>query len=45
MGRELGGMFTWEGTWVNLWLILDVLQKPMQYFKAIILQLKINKCF
>ena len=19
--REVGGMFTWEGTWVNLWLI------------------------
>ena len=22
MGRELGGTFLWEGTWVNLWLIL-----------------------
>ena len=21
MGREVGGMFKWEGTWVNLWLI------------------------
>ena len=31
-------------SWVNLWLIhADVLQKPTQYCKAIILQLKINK--
>ena len=37
-------MFQWEGTWVNLWLIqVDVWQKPMQYYKAIILQLKISK--
>ena len=44
MGREVGGMFKWEGTWVNLWLIhVDVWQKPMQYCKAIILELKINK--
>ena len=21
MGREVGGMFKWEVTWVNLWLI------------------------
>ena len=43
MGREMGKMFKWEGTWVNLWLIhVDVWQKPMQYCKAIILQLKIN---
>ena len=36
-------MFKWEGTWVNLWLIhVDVWQKPTQYCKAIILQLKIN---
>ena len=21
MGMEVGGMFKWEGTWVNLWLI------------------------
>ena len=42
--REVGGMFKWEGTWVNLWLIhVDVQYKPMQYFRAIILQLKINK--
>ena len=20
-GKEVGGMFKWEGTWVNLWLI------------------------
>ena len=20
-GKEIGGMFKWEGTWVNLWLI------------------------
>ena len=32
-----------EGTWVYLWLIhVDVWQKPIQYCKAIILQLKIN---
>ena len=44
MGREMGKMFKWEGTWVNLWLIhVDVWQKPTQYCKAIILQLKINK--
>ena len=31
MGREGGGMFKWEGTWVNLWLInVDVWKKPMQ---------------
>ena len=44
MGREVGGMFKCEGTWVNLKLIqVDVWQKPMQYRKAIILQLKVNK--
>ena len=44
MRREVGGMVKWEGTWVNLWLThVDVWQKPMQYCKAIILQLKINK--
>ena len=32
-----------EGTYVYLWLIhADVWQKPTQYCKAIILQLKIN---
>ena len=44
MGREVEGMFKWEGTWVNLRLIhVDVWYKPMQYCKAIILQLKINE--
>ena len=38
MGREVGGR---EKTYVYLWLIhLDVLEKPTQYCKAIILQLK-----
>ena len=33
-----------EGTYVYLWLIhVDIWQKPTQYCKAIILQLKINK--
>ena len=33
-----------EGTYVYLWQIhVDVWQKPTQYCKAIILQLKINK--
>ena len=32
-----------EGTYVYLWLIhADVWQKPTQYCKAIVLQLKIN---
>ena len=32
MGKEVGGIFKWEGTWVNLWLIhVDVWQKPTQY--------------
>ena len=44
MGKELGGRFKREGTYVYPWLIhVDVWQKPTQYFKAIILQLKINK--
>ena len=44
MGREMRGRFKTEGTWVYLWLIdVDVWQKPTQYCKAIILQLKINK--
>ena len=42
MGREVAGRFKREGTWVNLWLIhVDVWQKPLQYCKAIIFQLKI----
>ena len=40
----VGGMrFKTEGTYVYLWLIhVDVWQKPAQYCKAIILQLKMN---
>ena len=35
--------FKREGTYVYLWLIhVDVWQKPTQFCKAIILQLKIN---
>ena len=38
------GSFKREETYVDLWLIhVDVWQKPTQYYKAIILQLKINK--
>ena len=44
MGREIGGGLQREGTYVYLWLIhVDVWQKPTQYCKAIIPQLKINK--
>ena len=40
----MGGRFKSEGTYVYLRLIhIDVWQKPTQYCKAIILQLKINK--
>ena len=43
MERDLGGRFKREGTYVYLRLIhVDVLQKSTQYYKAIILQLKIN---
>ena len=43
MGREVGGRFKREGIYVYLWPIhVDVWQKPTQYCKAIILQLKIN---
>ena len=36
--------FQREGTWVYLWLIhTDVGQRLMQYCKAVILQIKINK--
>ena len=43
MGWEDGGRFRREGTYVSLWLIyVDVWQKPTQYYKAIVLQLKIN---
>ena len=40
---EVGENFKREGTYVYLQLIhVDVWQKPTQYCKAIILQLKIN---
>ena len=40
---ELGGKFKKEGAYEYLWLIyVDVWQKPTKYYKAIILQLKIN---
>ena len=43
MGREMGGRFKREGTYVFLWLIhVDKWQKPTKHGKAIILQLKIN---
>ena len=43
MGWDVGGKFKREGTYVYQWLIhVDVWQKPTQYGKAIILQLKIN---
>ena len=39
------GRFKKKGTYVYLWLIhVAVWQKPTQYYKAIILQLKINTC-
>ena len=41
IGREVGGRFKMEGTYVYLWLIhVDVWQKSTQFCKAIILQLK-----
>ena len=43
VGWEMGGRLKREGTYVFLWLVhVDVWQKPIQYCKAIILQLKIN---
>ena len=43
MGWEVGGRSKREGTYVHLWLIhVDIWQKPTQYCKAIILQLKIT---
>jgi len=33
-GREVGGMFKWEGTLVNRWLIhVDIWWKPVQYWE------------
>ena len=44
MGREAGGMFTWAGTWVNLWLVhVDVWQKPTQSVKQLSFNKKINQ--
>ena len=44
MGRELGRRFKREGTYIYLRLIhVNVWQKQIQYYKAIILKLKINK--
>jgi len=46
MGWETEGRFRREGTYVYLWLIHDdVREKPTQYCKAIILQLKVNNFF
>ena len=43
MGWEVGGRVKRKGMYVYLWLIhVDVWQKPAQYYKAIILQLKIK---
>ena len=43
-GRVVGRRFKKEGTYVYLRLFhADTWQKPTQYYKAIILQLKINK--
>ena len=43
MGREVGGRFKREETYVYLWLShVDVWQKPSQYCKVIISHLKIN---
>ena len=43
MGWKVGGTFTREGIYVYLWLIhVDVWQKPTQYCKAVILQIKLN---
>ena len=39
--QGVGGVFREEGTYVYLWLIhVDVWQRPTQYCKVIILQLK-----
>ena len=43
MGGKVGGKFKMEATYVYLWLIhVDVWQRPREYGKVIILQLKIN---
>ena len=44
MGLEVGRRLKKEGPYVYLWLIhVDAWQKPIQCFKAIILQLKIMR--
>ena len=44
-GKEMGGSFKTEVTYVYQWLIhVDILQKTTKFCKAIILQLK-NKYF
>ena len=46
MWWEVGGRFKREGTYVYIWLIhVGMWQKPTQYCKAIILQLKMKKEF
>ena len=46
MGNEVGERVRREGTYIYLWLIhVDIWQKPTQYCKALIFQLKINKLF
>ena len=42
MGREEEGRFKREGTWVFLQLTHVDWQRPTEYCKAIILQLKMN---
>ena len=43
---EVGGRRKREGTYIYLWLIhVDIWQKPTQYYKAVILQLKITLNF
>ena len=44
--KGAGGRFKTEGTCIDLWPIhVDIWQKPTQYYKAVIFQLKINKIF
>ena len=44
MGWEVGGRFRREETYTYIWLIhINVWQEPTGYYKAIILQLNINK--
>ena len=44
MGRQMGGRFKRERSYVYLWLIhVEVWQKTTKFYKAIILQLKNKK--